>query len=187
MAIFKCLSFSQVLIDHAGVLEDVHAPHLVHEKVDSNVLNLKLLYDSENSRIYEKLCHLILLTHFLSILLYWIRDLFPSKYCCHILHVYRACVQTPECNVPNSDFCPFSLLGKVHKKTRWCFQVTYTRDLKGSQKLSPSIFPSKNNFQLIQSLRFESFYKAWLRVPGANNGRNERGENIFKSLMCFFL
>lgn len=70
MAIFKYLSFSQILIDHTGLLEDVRAPHLVLEKADSNVLNLKLWHDSENSRIYEELCHLILLTYFLSILLY---------------------------------------------------------------------------------------------------------------------
>lgn len=69
MAIFKYLSFSQILRDHTGLL-DVHAPYLLLEKADSNVFDLKLWHDSENSRIYEELCHLILLTYFLSILLY---------------------------------------------------------------------------------------------------------------------
>lgn len=31
-------------------------------------------------------------------------------------------------------------------KTRCCFQVIYIRNPKGFQKLSPSIFPSRNNF-----------------------------------------
>lgn len=159
-------AFSQILIDHTGVLEDVRAPHLVHEKAGSNVLNLKLWYDSENSRIYEKLCHLIFLTYFLSILLYWIRDLFPSKYCCHIRHICRICVQTPENQNAMSQILIFApVRGKVHKKTRWCFQVTYTRDLKVlpeikaqhlSQQEQLSAYTKSKVWVLLQSLTYHS-------------------------------
>lgn len=71
MAIFKCPLFFQVLIGHTGVLQGVPAPHLVLKAAEIQTFTeLELWYDSENSRTYEKNCHLILLIYFQSLLLY---------------------------------------------------------------------------------------------------------------------
>lgn len=179
--------FSQVLIDHTGVLEDVCAPHPVLEKEDSNILNLKL-WLREFKDLWKTLpfnfAH-----YFLSILLYWIWDLFSSKCCCHILHICRVCVQTPEYQnaILGSGFCPCQ--GKGSKKHKVVFPGDMHKEPKRAPRSkAPASFPAGITFSLYKVKGLSPSTKPdfqFQELTMEGKKRNERGENILKCLMCF--